>query len=102
MPRPALDIKLRPRHKKKLKKLLRGGLQPVRVVLRAMVLLQLAKAVRAPAIADIVPLTPQAIRKIGHRYQVGGLDRALYDKQRPGAAVLLDASQKQRIIAMGC
>ncbi len=50
----------------------------------------------------MVPLTAQAIRKIGHRYQEGGLERALYEKQRPGSRSLLDDSQKQRIIAMVC
>jgi hypothetical protein len=47
-------------------------------------------------------LTPQTIRKIGHRYQAGGLERALYEKDRPGAVPLLDDSQKQRLIAMVC
>jgi len=65
-------------------------------------LLQLAKGVSAPRIADIVPLTPQAIRKVGHRYQEGGLQRALYEKQRPGAAEVLDDNEKQRLIAMVC
>ena len=32
----------------------------------------------------------------------GGLERALYEKERPGAAALLENSQKQRIIAMVC
>jgi transposase len=50
----------------------------------------------------VVALTPQAIRKVGHRYQESGLEPALYDKQRPGAAAVLDDSQKQRIIAMVC
>jgi transposase len=50
----------------------------------------------------MVPLTAQAIRKIGHRYSEGGLERALYEKQRPGAEALLEDSQKQRIIAMVC
>jgi hypothetical protein len=49
-----------------------------------------------------VPLTPQAIRKVAHRYQESGLERALYEKERPGAATLLEDSQKQRIIAMVC
>ena len=31
-----------------------------------------------------------------------GLNRALYERQRPGARQVLDASQKQRIIAMVC
>ena len=30
------------------------------------------------------------------------LQRALYEKQRPGAASVLDARQKQRVIAMVC
>ena len=67
-----------------------------------MVLLQLAKGLSAPRIASVVALTPQAIRKVAHRYQEGGLERALYEKQRPGAAELLEDSQKQRIIAMVC
>ena len=83
-------------------KLLSGGVQQVRVVLRALALLQLAKGVSAPRIAGMVPLTAQAIRKIGHRYQEGGLERALYEKQRPGAEALLEDSEKQRIIAMVC
>jgi len=55
--------------------------------------LQLAQGVSAPRIAGIVPLTAQAIRKIGHRYQQEGLERALYEGQRPGAAALLEDSR---------
>jgi transposase len=72
------------------------------VVLRALALLQLAEAASAPQIAKVVPLTPQAIRRLGHRYQQAGLDGALYEKQRPGAAEVLDTNEKQRIIAMVC
>jgi transposase len=50
----------------------------------------------------MVHLTAQAIRNIARRYQKSGLDAALYEKQRPGARAVLDASQKQRIIAMVC
>jgi putative transposase len=102
MARAALRIEVTTRDRKELRKLLSGGIQQVRVVLRAVALLQLAKGVSAPRIAGTVPLTAQAIRKIGHRYQEGGLERALYEKQRPGAEALLEDSQKQRIIAMVC
>jgi len=102
MARAALRIDVTPKDRKALQKLLSGGVQQVRVVLRAVALLQLAKGVSAPKIADMVPLTAQAIRKIGHRYSEGGLERALYEKQRPGAEALLEDSQKQRIIAMVC
>jgi putative transposase len=102
MGRPALHIEVSVKDQKALGKLVSGGVQQVRVVLRALVLLQLAKGVSASRIAGMIPLTPQAIRKVGHRYLAGGLERALSDKQRPGAAEVLDDSQKQRLIAMVC
>ena len=77
-------------------------MQQVRVVLRALALLQLAAEASAPQVAKVIPLTPQAIRRLGHRYRQSGLESALYEKQRPGAAEVLEASQKQRIIAMVC
>ena len=102
MGRPPLSIEVTPKDQKELTSLLSGGVQQVRVVLRALALRQLAKGVSAPRIANVVPLTPQAIRKVGHRYQAGGLQSALYERQRPGAAAVLDDSEKQRIIAMVC
>lgn len=102
MGRPPLSIDVPQKDQNELARLLSGGIQQVRVVLRALALLQLAKGTSAPRIADVIPLTPQAIRKLGHRYEQGGLEAALYEKQRPGAAAVLDASQKQRIIAMVC
>lgn len=102
MGRPPLNIDVAKKDQQTLRTLLKGGVQQVRVVLRALALLQLADSASAPQIAKVVPLTPQAIRRLGHRYQQAGLDGALYEKQRPGAAEVLDANQKQRIIAMVC
>ena len=102
MARPALRINISTKDQKELRSLVSGGVQQVRVVMRALTLLQLAKGVSAPRIAGSIPLTAQAIRKVGHRYEQGGLERALYEKQRPGSAEVLDDSQKQRIIAMVC
>ena len=98
MGRHPLSIEVAPKDLK----VLAGGVQQVRVVLRTLSLQQLAKGMSAPQIASVVPLTPQAIRNIGHRYQKDGLEAAIYEKQRPGAAALLDQGQKQRIIAMVC
>jgi putative transposase len=47
-------------------------------------------------------LTAKAVRSIAHRYEEGGLDRALYEKPRPGAVPLLSLAEKQRIVAMVC
>ena len=102
MARSALRFKIHYKHQKKLRELLKRGSQPVRVVLRATALLQLAKGVSAERIARTIPLTAQAIRKIGHRYEEGRLQASLYDRPRPGAKQLLKDSQKQSIVAMVC
>jgi putative transposase len=102
MGRPPLNIDVTRKDQQELRSLLKGGVQQVRVVLRALALLQLAEDVSAPQVAKTIPLTPQAIRRLGHRYQKVGLEGALYEKQRPGAAAVLDNNQRQRIIAMVC
>jgi putative transposase len=102
MGRPVLKIDITNKDQQELRKLVKGGVQQVRVVLRALALLQLAEHASAPQIAKMVPLTAQAIRRVGHRYQQAGLTGALYEKQRPGAEEVLDKSQKQRIVAMVC
>ena len=102
MARPALRFEISARDRKTLGTLLSGGVQQVRVILRALALVQLAEGVSAPRIASFVQLTPQAIRRIGHRYRQGGLGRALYEKDRPGAVPVLEQSQRQRIIATVC
>ena len=102
MGRPPLKIDVTKKDQDELRTLMKSGVQHVRVVLRALALLQLAEEASAPQIAKVIPLTPQAIRRLGHRYQQAGLNGALYEKQRPGAVEVLDANQKQRIIAMVC
>src|SRR5437899_394642 len=102
MARRPVPIKVKPKDLTQIVELLRGGIQQVRVVLRALVLRQLAAGLAAPRVAQTLPLTPKAIRQIAHRYNSSGLNAALYDKQRPGAQEVLDDSQKQRIIAMVC
>jgi DDE superfamily endonuclease len=82
MARAALRIQVSTKDQKELQGFLSGGVQQVHVVLRALALWQLAKGVSAPRISGTIPLTPQAIRKVGHRYQEGGLERALYERPR--------------------
>ena len=100
MPRPALRVRVSKKDQEALKKVLAGGIEQVRVAMRAVALLRLAEGMGAPRIAEVLPMTRQAVRNLARRYQQGGLERALYDKQRPGAASLLSAKQRQRIIAM--
>ena len=102
MGRQPLKIDVTKKDQQELRSLLNGGVQQVRVVLRALALLQLTEDVSAPQVAKTIPLTPQAIRRLVHRYRKAGLEGALHEKQRPGAAEVLDHNQKQRIIAMVC
>ena len=83
---PPLSIEVTQKNQTELAKMLSGGVQQVGVVLRALSLLQLARGISAPLISIVVPLTPRAIRKTGHRYLEGKLEAALYEKQRPGKA----------------
>ena len=69
MGRPALRINVSTKDQKELQRLLSSGVQQVRVVLRALALLQLAEGVSAPRIYTTLRLTSQAIRKVGHRYE---------------------------------
>jgi transposase len=97
-----LHVRLPKRHRDELDNILSGGIQPVRVVLRALALSQLHQGRAASEVAACVRLTAKAVREIGRRYQDTSLDCALHDRPRPGAAALLDPSQRQRIIAMVC
>ena len=97
-----LYVRLPKRHRDKVDAVLSGGIQPVRVVLRALALRQLHDGKPASDVAANVRLTPKTVREIGRRYEDQGLDRALYDQKRPGAAPLLDSAQRKRIVAMVC
>ncbi len=97
-----LRVRLSKQHQIELQQMLRGGIQQVRVVLRALALLRLSAGQTGAQAAATVGLTAKAVREIGRRYEQGGLEGALYEKARPGARPVLDAGPRQRIIAMVC
>jgi putative transposase len=96
------SVCLSQQHRQERKRLLSSGLQPVRTVLRALALQQLARGDAIRKVASNVGLTPKTVWLVSQRYQQGGLERALYERPRPGKAALLDAGQRQRIIALAC
>jgi transposase len=97
-----LRVRLKKADRDKLDDLLGGGVQPVRTVLRALALTHLHAGKSVSEVAEIVRLTPKAVREIGRRCVDSGMEQALYDKQRPGAAPVLEEGQRQRIVAMVC
>jgi len=63
-----LRVRLRKRDLEKVDGVLRGGIQAVRVVLRALALCQLHEGKPVSEVAFSVRLTPKAVREIGRRY----------------------------------
>jgi transposase len=95
-------IRLSKLERQELGRLLRSGLQPVRTVLRALALRQLAEGQTVRQVAKNVALTPKTVWLTSQRFRQGGLERALYERPRPGKAALLDGQQRQRIVALVC
>ena len=96
------QVRLTKRERQELRRLMRSGLQPVRTVLRALALRQLADGQSIRRVASNVGLTPKTIWLTSQRYRQGGLEQALYERPRPGKARLLDGQQRQRIVALVC
>jgi transposase len=95
-------IRLSNQERQELGRVLQSGLQPVRTVLRALALRQLAEGQPVRQVARNVALTPKTVWLTSRRYREGGLERALYEPPRPGKTALLEASQRQRIVALVC
>ena len=86
----------------KLKKLISSGVESVRVIKRAQVLLLFDKNIGSPKISQFIGVTPETARRIAHRYHSGGLKHALYESPRFGHKPILDEKRGSRIIAMVC
>jgi transposase len=100
--RRRVQVRLSKPEQQQLDKLLSGGLQRVRTVLRALVLRQLADGQTIRKVARNVGLTPKTVWLTSQRYQQGGLEGALYERARPGKEARLDTQQRQRIVALVC
>ena len=100
--RKRLQIELSRQERKQVEQLLSGGVQPVRAVIRALVLRQIDEGRTTVEAGAGVGISAKAAWEIGKRYQEGGLEEAIYDAPRPGQIPLLDTEQGQRIIAMVC
>lgn len=99
---PKITLQLKAKEVEELRTMLRGGVQPVRVVKRAHCLLLLTEGKSAIQVSKVVGLSAQAVRNISRRYRAGELEGGLYEKPRPGAERRLDDKEEQRIIAMVC
>jgi putative transposase len=94
------QVRLSKREQQELRRLLQSGLQPVRTVLRALALRQLAEGQTVRQVAKNVALTPKTVWLTSQRHRQSGLERALYERPRPGKAALLNVHDRQRIVAL--
>src|ERR1700691_1236987 len=92
MARPALRIDVTTKDRKELGKLLSGGVQQVRVVLRAVALSQLAQGVSAPRISSVTSGTALPSTILPNR-AVGSIRRRSKSESSHGNAWAPDDSQ---------
>lgn len=90
-----------------LEQLIKSGVQHARVLSRARVLLRLDRSQgekrTLAQVAEAVMLSAVAVSNIKRRYFEGGLDRALYDKPRPGRPdVKMTGDVEAQLIALAC
>ena len=97
-----LQVSLTVADRERIEELLRGGVQDVRTVLRALALRQLDLGLSTPTVGSLVGLSGKGVRQIGQRYRQGGLERALFDAPHPPSARLLNQEQSQQVVALAC
>ena len=84
MPRSKSTVSLTERERDDLRELLKGGVLPVRTVIRALVLLRLDEGLSTPQAGSLFELSDEGVRKIALRYREGGLPAAVYEGERSG------------------
>lgn len=82
--------------------LIRQGSAPARVIRRAHSLLLAGEGKTDPQVGAALHEHPATVARTRKRFCEEGLDAALYDKPRPGAAPKLDATGEAHLIALAC
>jgi transposase len=95
-------VTLTPEEKQELEALVSGGSARVRHVKRAQVLLAAHARRTDEAIAKSVQVGTATVFRVKRRFVEGGVEHALYEKQRPGAARKLTGKQEALLVATAC
>lgn len=95
-------IRLDAGQRKRLKKMLRGNEMSARVRVRVQILLLSDLGWSIGSIVDAASTSTSTIGRVRRRYVDEGLDSALSERPRPGAARKLSTAQVQKIIAIAC
>ena len=82
--------------------LLKPGRAKARTLRRAHILLGADEGRPDDLSADTVHGSIQTVRNVRQRFAIAGLEAALYERPRPGAARTLDAHHEAFLIALAC
>jgi transposase len=89
-----------------LENLIRSGCAPARTIARARILLLVDRSQGQSRsdddVAEAVMAHKQTIYNVRRRYASEGLDRALYDKPRPGAAPKITGDVEAKLVVLAC
>lgn len=103
MPRPKQHVvELSEAQREQLNILVSKGEVNARVLTRARVLLLAHDNWFDKDVAGALQINNSTVLNIGQRFGVGGLEAALYDRARPGAAPKLDGKQEALLVALAC
>ena len=97
-----VSIRLKSKERMMLKKFVNKGSAKAREIKRANILL-LSDKKRAPKeIHEFLGVGKRTIQMVKERYLDGGLDKALYERPRPGAPVKFTGKVKAKLTALAC
>lgn len=102
MPRKEHHVKLTDEERRRLRSLFRGGTQPVRLLTRARILLLADEGHIDETIVERVGCNLRTVERTRKRFGQAGVDGALHESPRPGAAKKLDDKQAAILVATAC
>jgi transposase len=102
MPKKKYLIDLTEAERAELLAITSKGTVRARKMKRAQILLKAADGLTNAAITAALGVSRPCVERVRQRFVVGGLPRALEDRQRPGARRKLTGPQEARVIAEAC
>lgn len=95
-------VELTDAERAELEAMLRRGRASARRLMRARVLLSAAEDRLDQETAAAVRCGERTVQRLRQRFVQGGLEHALADRPRPGAARLLDGRAEAHLVALAC
>lgn len=99
---PKHTVTLSSREKRILKEITSKGKHDARVIKRAFILLKTDQKETDIAIAEDLNTNKRTVQRVRTNYVSDGLERALYDAERPGQPTKLDDKSEAHLIAIAC